>query len=125
MVKRKTTRKTARRAASPAKRIYRRRRKSGISEIPAAAATVGLLAANADYLKYTATVLSNGSKFGDKVTWMKNNYPNLLKADRLKKDAIYAAAGYVGGYLAKKYAPSVIKTPMGKIAKKIPKMKGL
>lgn len=122
----KTTAKTTRRRASRTTAAPRRRRtKTGVSMIPAAAATVGLAYANKDYLKYTMTVLTNGSKFDDKINWAMRNYPNMLKSDRLVKDAVYMGAAYLGGSVIQKYAPSVIKKPLGAISKKIPRIRGL
>lgn len=127
MVKKKST--PRRRAASPAKkRIYRRRAKSGTQYIPAAMATVGLVYANADNLKRFADKIgTDGVKAipnlvmgqGNDYKWLRQQF---TKGDQLVKDAAYYAGGYLGGEVVKKYAPSVIKTPLGKLAKKIPRL---
>lgn len=117
-----------RRTAAPAKKRRVYRKKSGITYIPAAAATVGLVAANADNLKRTMNLISqDGVKAipnlvmgkGNNYQWLRQQY---ISGDQLVKDAAYYAGGYLGGELVKKYAPSVIKTPLGKLAKKIPRM---
>lgn len=128
MVKRKTTPRKSR-AASPARRIYRRRaKKSGTQYIPAAMATVSLVYANADNLKRFADKIgADGVKAipnlvmgqGNDYKWLRQQF---TKGDQLVKDAAYYAGGYLGGEVVKKYAPSVIKTPLGKLAKKIPRM---
>lgn len=125
--KKKTNRRAPRRAAT-ARKVYRRRAKSGVQYIPAAMATVGLVAANADALKRTADKIgADGIKAipnlvmgqGSDYKWLRQQF---FKSDQLIKDAAYYAGGYIGGEIVKKYAPSVIKTPLGKLAKKIPRM---
>ena len=44
------------------------------------------------------------------------------EGEQIKKDVIYGAGGLVVGAAIKKFAPSFIKSPMGKLAKKIPKV---
>jgi len=114
MAKRKTTRRKApvrRAAAAPKRRSYRR--KSGTSEIPAAAATVGVLYAMKEPIK---TVIQNMS-----VNGVKTAAQQAVQVDTIKKTAIYGAGAYVAGEAIKRYAPKIIKTPAGKIAKKLPK----
>lgn len=115
MAKRKTTRKApARRraAAAPKRRSYRK--KSGTSEIPAAAATVGVLYAMKEPIK---TVIQNMS-----VNGVKTAAQQAVQVDTIKKTALYGAGAYVAGEALKRYAPKIIKTPAGKIAKKLPKL---
>ena len=52
----------------------------------------------------------------------KNAINQAIQPDRLKQDAINAAIGYGVGYVVKSYAPKAIKEPLGKIAKKIPRV---
>ena len=114
MAKRKTTRKApARRraAAAPKRRSYRK--KSGTTMIPAAAATVGAVVA---MKKPIMTVIQNMS-----VNGVKAAAQEAVQVDTLKKTAIYTAGAYVAGEAIKRYAPKIVKAPMGKIAKKIPK----
>lgn len=125
-----TKKRTARKARSrtvyrtAAKRTYRK--KSGITDIPAAAATVALAAVNANaikdyanYLKTYGSVITHKDPVGDFAVRMQKTFVN---KQQIIKDAAAIAGGYVGGEIVKKYAPSVIKSPMGKIAKKIPKV---
>lgn len=129
MVKRKTPRKTARRAA-PARRIYRRRvKKSGYDKIAPAMATVALVAVNAGKLK---NIYSNATKYSinparvanrvmkDQAT--KDAIKDLVSFNSLVTDGVALAGGYIGGEVVRKYAPTVIKKPLAKIAKKIPKV---
>ncbi len=98
---------------------------SGIKYIPAAAATVGLLAANAKNLKQDWNFIQTHN-FGDLSKYGKeyvmNSWKKYIAPDNLVKSAIGYGAGYVGGEIAKKYMPGVIKRPMGKLAKKIPRV---
>jgi len=115
MAKRKTTRKApARRraAAAPRRRSYRK--KSGTTYIPSAAATVGAVVAMKQPIM---TVLQNMSVAG-----VKSAAQQAVQVDTLKKTAIYTAGAYVAGEAIKRYAPKIIKTPAGKIAKKIPRL---
>lgn len=124
MVKKtKTPRKAAPRAAAP-KKVYRRRAKSGVQYIPAAMATVGLVAANADNIKHVMNNIQTNGLTKSAKYYLTNSkgYGRFIGADQLVKDAMYYAGGYVAGEIAKKYAPAVIKTPMGKLAKKIPRL---
>ena len=114
-----TSRKAAPRAAAP-KKVYRRRAKSGVQYIPAAMA---LVAANADNIKHVVNNIQTHGLTKSAKYYLTNSkgYGRFIGADQLVKDAMYYAGGYVAGEIAKKYAPSVIKTPMGKLAKKIPR----
>lgn len=114
MAKRKTTRRkapAARAAAAPKRRSYRK--KSGTTMIPAAAATVGAVVAMKEPIMQ---VINNMSVQG-----VKSAAQQAVQVDTLKKTAIYTAGAYVAGEAIKRYAPKIIKTPAGKIAKKIPK----
>ena len=114
MAKRKTTRRKApaRRAyAAPKRRSYRK--KSGVTMIPAAAATVGAVVAMKEPIM---TVINNMS-----VNGVKSAVQKATTVETLKKTAIYTAGAYVAGEAVKRYAPKIIKTPAGKIAKKIPR----
>ena len=124
MVKRKTT---SRKAAS--RRIYRAapkktyRRKSGVTDIPAAAATVALVAANAKPIKNFVNISNQWGWFKNpKAVAIHVKDSGLLSQQQLVKDAMAVAGGYIGGEVVKKYAPSVIKSPLGKLAKKLPKV---
>ena len=115
MAKRKTTRRkapAARAAAAPKRRSYHK--KSGTTMIPAAAATVGAVVAMKEPIMQ---VINNMSVQG-----VKSAAQQAVKVDTLKKTAIYTAGAYVAGEAVKRYAPKIIKTPAGKIAKKIPKL---
>jgi len=116
MAKGKTTSKkapAARAAAAPKKRRSHRK-KSGTTYIPAAAATVGAVVAMKGPLM---TVLNNMS-----VSGVKSAAQQAVQVDTIKKTAIYTAGAYVAGEAIKRYAPKIIKTPAGKIAKKIPRL---
>ena len=114
MAKRKTTpkkRSASRGAAAPKTRS--RRTKSGTTYIPSAAATVGAAYAMKEPI---LTVLNDMS-----VNGVKTAANQAVQVDTLKKTAIYTAGAYVAGEAIKRYAPKIIKTPAGKIAKKIPR----
>ena len=115
MAKRKITRRkapAARAYAAPKRRSSRK--KSGTTYIPSAAATVGAVVAMKQPIE---TVLNNMS-----VNGIKSAIGQATNVNTLKKTAIYTAAGYVAGEALKRYAPKIIKTPAGKIAKKIPRL---
>lgn len=112
--KRRTATRTAaprRYYAAPKKRS--RRTKSGVTQIPAAAATVGVAIANKDAIM---NVVNNPS-----IESMKTSARYALQPEQLKKDVVYGAVGLGVGAGIKKFAPKFLKTPIGKIAKKIPK----
>lgn len=115
MAKRKSTRKApARRraAAAPKRRSYRK--KSGTTYIPSAAATVGAVVAMKEPIM---TVLNNMS-----VNGVKAAVQQATNVNTIKRTAIYTAGAYVAGEALKRYAPKIIKTPAGKIAKKLPRL---
>ena len=122
MVKKKTTpRKRA--SAAPAKRVYRRRKNTGISQIPAAMATAGLVFANANNIKEDIDKIGQiGLGKMAKVYIPRGYYKKYINGGQLVNDAVYSVGGMIAGEVVRKYAPSVIKKPMGKIAKKIPKV---
>lgn len=112
--KRRTATKSAaprRYYAAPKKRS--RRKKSGVTQIPAAAATVGVAIANKDAIM---NVVNNPS-----IESMKTSARYALQPEQLKKDVVYGAVGLGVGAGIRKFAPKFLKTPLGKIAKKIPK----
>lgn len=122
MVKKKTTpRKRAR--ASPARRIYRRRKNSGVAQIPAAMATAGLVLANAKNIKEDVDKIGQiGLGKMAKVYIPRGYYKKYMNGGQLINDAVYSVGGMIAGEAVRKYAPTIIKKPLGKIAKKIPKV---
>ena len=90
-----------------------RRTKSGVSQIPAAAATVGVAIANKDAIM---NVVNNPS-----IESVKTSARYALQPEQIKNDVVYGGIGLVAGAAIKKFAPRFIKTPLGKVAKKIPK----
>ena len=100
-------------AAAPKKK-KRSRRKSGVPQIPAAAVTVGLVVANKDPILNAVNTMS--------IEGVKQSVRMAVTPEQIKKDVIYGAGGLVVGAAIKKFAPSFIKSPMGKLAKKIPKV---
>lgn len=122
MVKKKTTpRKRA--SASPAKRIYRRRKNSGVAQIPTAMATAGLVLANANNIKEDLDKIGQiGLGKMAKVYIPRGYYKKYMNGGQLVNDAVYTVGGMIAGEAVKKYAPKFIKAPLSKIAKKIPKV---
>lgn len=90
-----------------------RRTKSGITQIPAAAATVGVVIANKDPIM---NMVNNPSIEG-----AKTSVRYALQPEQVKKTVVHGAAGLMIGAGIKKFAPKFIKSPLGKVAKKIPK----
>ena len=103
-----------RRSYAAAPRKKRSRRKSGVPQIPAAAVTVGLVVANKDPILNAVNTMS--------IEGVKQSVRMAVTPEQIKKDVIYGAGGLVVGAAIKKFAPSFIKSPMGKLAKKIPKV---
>ena len=101
-----------RRSYGPKKRS--RRTKSGVTMIPAAGVTVGLAVANKDA---AMNVINNPSVQG-----VKDSVRYALQPEQIKKDVVYGGVGLMAGAAIKKFAPRFIKTPLGKLAKKIPKV---
>lgn len=112
--------KKGKRSAAPRRSYYRgpkrksRRTKSGIPQIPAAAATVGVVIANKDPIM---NMVNNPSIEG-----AKQSIRYALQPEQIKKTVVHGAAGLVVGAGIKKFAPAFIKGPLGKVAKKIPKV---
>lgn len=104
----------ARRSYAAAPKKKRSRRKSGVPQIPAAAVTVGLVVANKDPILNAVNTMS--------IEGVKQSVRMAVTPEQIKKDVIYGAGGLVVGAAIKKFAPSFIKSPMGKLAKKIPKV---
>lgn len=90
------------------------RKKSGVAQIPAAGATIGLVYANKYGIK---SAIENPSKQG-----LKSAAKWAIQPEQLKRDVVYTTVGMIGGAAVKKFAPKFIKAPLGKIAKKIPKV---
>lgn len=137
-----TKRKTAKRAA-PRRRAYAARRaaprrrtvKNGYDKIAPAAATVALVAVNAGKLKNLAGAITNANRdpigkwpsraidgLTGKNSWVNGTMKKFISADALVTDAVAVAGAYAAGELVRKYAPTMVKKPLGKIAKKIPKV---
>ena len=135
MAKRKSTRKTSPRrryTASAPRRRSRRSNKNGYKSIGPAGLTVGIAAAYVpklqlmkkhvdawgvsyfDYIVNGLFLKPTGGARKDWVTW--------VSKDQLMKAGAYGALGYVGGEAIARYAPTMIKKPAGKIAKKVPKL---
>ena len=91
-----------------------RRTKSGVTQIPAAAATVGVVIANKDPIMNVVNDIS--------IQGVKNSARYALQPEQIKKTVVYGGVGLVAGAAIKKFAPKFIKTPLGKVAKKIPKV---
>ena len=98
--------------AAPKRKTYRK--KSGVTQIPAAAATVGVVVANKDPIM---NMVNNPSIAG-----AKQSVQYALQPEQIKKTVVYGGVGLVAGAAIKKFAPRFIKTPLGKVAKKIPKV---
>ena len=82
--------------------------------IPSAAATVGVVIANKDPIM---NMVNNPSIEG-----AKTSVRYALQPEQIKKTVVSGAAGLVAGAAIKKFAPRFIKSPLGKLAKKIPKV---
>lgn len=114
MAKKKRSSSGARRSYAAAPKKRSNRRKSGVPQIPAAAVTVGLVVANKDPILNAVNTMS--------IEGVKQSVRMAVTPEQIKKDVIYGAGGLVVGAAIKKFAPSFIKSPMGKLAKKIPKV---
>lgn len=123
MVKKKTTQKTRTvYRAAPKKKKRVSRNKNGYQSIAPAMATVALAAANAQNISDTVGALKKYGVSKGVAVIADRGWQKFVTKDQLVKDGIYLAGGYMGGELVKKYAPAFIKKPLGKIAKKIPKV---
>ena len=94
--------------AAPRKRA---RNTTGVKDIPVAAMTVGIIAANADPIRAAVSNLS--------IDGIKNAASAAIAPEQLKKTAAYAIGGAMIGYGIKQFAPKFIKKPVGLVAKKI------
>lgn len=112
--KKKSSSSGARRVYVAAPKKKRSKKKSGVSQIPAAAVTVGLVVANKDPILNAVNAMS--------IEGVKQSVRMAVTPEQIKKDVIYGAGGLVVGAAVKKFAPKFIKSPMGKLAKKIPKV---
>ena len=110
--KNKTTSTAPRRNYAPKKKKYKK--KSGVTMIPSAAATVGVVIANKEPIM---NMINNPSIEG-----AKTSVRYALQPEQIKKTVVHGAAGLVVGAGIKKFAPKFIKGPLGKVAKKIPKV---
>lgn len=104
-----------RRSTAPASAPRRRRKSSPTKYIPSAGATVGLAIANKD-------ILQNVANNPFQIDTYKAAAMQAIQPNRLKQDAINMGVGYAAGWAVKKWAPRMIKEPIGKIAKKIPRV---
>ena len=113
--KRKTT--TRRRSTSSGSSAAPRRRRkiSPTKYIPSAGATVGLALANKDIIQHIAN-----NPF--QLDTYKSAAQAAIQPNRLKQDAVNMVVGYGAGWAVKQFAPKMIKEPIGKIAKKIPRV---
>lgn len=126
MVKKKTTRKKSA-SVGRTRTVYvgrsaRRSRKSDASYIPSGMATAGLILANATPLKKELSRIQNQGLINATKNFMKNDYKDFIKTDLLIADAMYLGGGYILGSVIQKYAPNVIKKPIGKLSKKMPRV---
>lgn len=123
----------AKKKAAPkaaAKRTYKK--KSEASYIPGAMATAALVAVNYDGLVKAADYVQKSSSQGlvkgvenfamGTGSGAKQARARLIGKEALVKDAIAIGGGYLAGEIVRKYAPSVIKKPIAKISKKIPRV---
>lgn len=134
VTKKRTAKKAAprRRRATVAAAPRRRAKKSGVTAIPGACATVGLVAVNAKNIANAIKAIGNNgqAKPSEMIArvvpgnskWVTETYAKFISKDQIITDAVAIGGGYLAGYVLKKYAPGIIKTPMAKIAKKIPKV---
>ena len=117
--KKTTARRTARPAAAAAAARPRRRSGAmkGVAKIPKLTTAAGILAVNAEPIIWTAKQsLSNPRATID---YAKAAGKKIIQPDNLAKTAKAAIIGYGLGWVAKKYAPKLIKKPMAKIAAKV------
>lgn len=103
------TRTVYRTRAAPKRR--RKSNPSGVKDIPAAAMTVGIVAANA------APIMTAINQFS--LNGVKSAAQQAIQPAQLKKTAAYALGGAMIGYGVKQFAPKIIKKPLGMVAKKI------
>ena len=99
----------------------RPRRKSGamkgVAKIPKLTTAAGIIAANAEPLAWTVKQSFNNPRAT--LNYVKASANAMIRPENLAKTAKAALIGYGVGYVAKKYAPKIIKKPMAKIAAKV------
>lgn len=124
MVKKKATNATT--AKAKTRTVYvqskpkKRRAKSGVTYIPSAMASGALLAVN---YKPAKDFMNRSIQYGfPNVRQVLERSKTFVTKDQLIKDGVAVAGGYIGGELVKKFAPTFIKNPLGKLAKKVPKV---
>ncbi len=122
MVKNKTTQKTRTVYRAAPKKKRSNGNKNGYKSIGPAMGTVGLALANAQNISDTVGALKKYGLSKGVAVIADRGWQKYVTKDQLVKDGLYLAGGYMGGELVKKYAPAFIKKPLGKIAKKIPKV---
>lgn len=108
-----------RRAAAPAAEAPRKRRSGikGVAKIPKLTTAAGVFAANAEPIVWT--VKQSMSNPSGTLNYAKAAGKKIIQPDNLAKTAKAALVGYGVGWIAKKYAPKMIKKPMAKIASKV------
>ena len=99
--------------APPKKKKYKKT--SPTKYIPSAGMTIGLAVANKDILM---GIVNNPFQLDT----YKSAAMQAIQPERLKNDALYGVGGYAAGYAIKKFAPKIVREPLGKIAKKIPRL---
>lgn len=135
MAKKRTSRKSSPRrryTTSAPRRRSRRSNANGYKSIGPAGLTLGIAAAyipkvqlmnshvkawNVSYLDYIVNGIFLKPEGGARKDWL-----TWVKKDQLMKAGAYGAIGYVAGEAIGRYAPTMIKKPAGKIAKKVPKL---
>ena len=117
--KKTTARKAARPAADQAAAKPRRRSGAmkGVAKIPKMTTAAGILAANSNEIVWVAKQSINNPR--GTFEYMKAAGKSIIRPDNLAKTAKAALVGYGVGWIAKKYAPKLIKKPMAKLASKV------
>ncbi len=109
-----------RRAAAPRAAAPRRRRSGamkGVSKIPKLTTAAGILAVNGPNFVWAAKNAISNPSAG--LNYFKASAKAAIRPDNIAKTAKAAAIGYGIGWVAKKYAPKLVKKPMAKIANKV------
>lgn len=116
----KKKRSAPRRAAAPRAAAPRRRRSGamkGVSKIPKLTTAAGILAVNGPNFVWAAKSAISNPSAG--LNYFKASAKAAIRPDNIAKTAKAAAIGYGIGWVAKKYAPKMVKKPMAKIANKV------
>lgn len=117
----KKSKKSAPKKAGTAAAAARPRRRSGamkgVAKIPKLTTAAGIIAANSEPL--TWAVKQSFSNPRGAINYATAAGKKMIQPDSLAKTAKAALVGYGIGYIAKKYAPKIIKKPMAKIANKV------